>query len=444
MDSHGDKTKEAAAPTSKLNGADILFEDRGVPTRKILPEKPATPRQPTIGTARMLDDESIVLNLKARGKAGIEGEGELIYKPRDKNYQTILRHLSGLNRGEIKLVSPFDDPTAKEPKAEQTPQPKDGTKDPQSEKPNLDKPKEPPKVDEQPRGKTDIAPQLPQDKAPDQVPDKGPDKGPENIPEKGPEKIPDIAPDKSLDKAPTLEPGKTPAGDGSKTNTPDTGTGIGNGVGKPGDSTVPTDKTPPVVPEQNLPPSQQFLDTVNNTYNAMSKPVRDIIEKDGAKLVPARRLTDALPELKGEKPRGWPPGSTWDAVDGAFSPGKKLIVVAEDVEQPNGQWQKSNRTADITRHEAGHAADAALNYFSSSPEFGKAYDDDKAKISATDAKTLSYFLQSGKSGPEETFAEGIASSEGGSTSGTTFDRNFAGTIAVIKNRVQAPTPVATP
>lgn len=418
MDSHGDKTKEAAAPTSKLNGADILFEDRGVPTRKILSEKPASPRQPPIGTARMLDDESIVLNLKARGKAGIEGEGELIYKPRDKNYQNILRHLSGLNRGEIKLVSPFDDPAAREPKAEQTPQPKDGTKDPQNEKPNIDKPKDTPGANEQPRGKTDIAPQLPQDKAPDK------------------------APDKSLDKAPILEPGKTPAGDGSKTNTPDTGTSPD--TAKPGDSTAPTDKTPPVVPEQNLPPSQQFLDTVNNTYNAMSKPVRDIIEKDGAKLVPARRLTDALPELKGEKPRGWPPGSTWDSVDGAFSPDKKLIVVAEDVEQPNGQWQKSNRTADITRHEAGHAADAALNYFSATPEFGKAYDDDKAKISAPDQKTLSYFLQSGKSGPEETFAEGIASSEGGSTSGATFDRNFAGSIAVIKNRVQAPKPAATP
>lgn len=421
MDLHGDKTKEAAAPTSKLNGADILFEDRGVPTRKILSERPAPGKQPTIGTARMLDDESIVLNLKARGKAGIEGEGELIYKPRDKNYQNILRHLSGLNRGEIKLVSPFDEPPAREPKAEQTPQPKDGNKDPQKEKPELDKPKDVPGAGEQTRGKTDIAPQLPQDKAPDQAPEKSQDKP---------------------DKAPTLEPGKTPAGDDSKTNIPDTGTGTG--TGKPGDSTAPTDKTPPVVPEQVLPPSQQFLDTVNNTYNSMSKPVRDIIEKDGAKLVPARRLTDALPELKGEKPRGWPPGSTWDSVDGAFSPGKKLIVVAEDVEQPNGQWQKSNRTADITRHEAGHAADAALNYFSATPEFAKAYDDDKAKISAPDQKTLSYFLQGGKSGPEETFAEGIASSEGGSTSGATFDRNFAGSIAVIKNRVLAPKPAATP
>lgn len=424
MDSHGDKTKEAAAQASRLNGAEILFEDRAMPTRKILSEKPTTPRQPPIGTARMLDDESIVLNLKARGNAGIEGEGELIYKPRDKNYQNILRHLSGLSRGEIKLVSPFDDPLARDPKAEQTPHPKDSNKDPQTEKPNLDKSKDPPKANEQPTGKTDIAPQLPRDQAPDKAPDKPPEKAP--------------------DKSPNLEPGKSPANDGSKTITPDSGTGTGTGIVHPGDSVTPTDKTPPVVPEQIVPPSQQFLDTVNNTYNAMSKPVRDIIENDGAKLVPVRRVTDALPELKGQKPRGWPPGSTWDSVDGAFSPGKKLIVVAEDIEQPSGQWQKSNRTADITRHEAGHAVDAALNYFSATPEFGKAYDDDKVKISAPDSKILLYFLQGDKVGPEETFAEGLASIEGGSTGGSTFDRNFARSIAVIKNRVQAPKPVATP
>lgn len=335
-----------ANASAALDGADVLFDARPVPQkvgpgRKVEDSKPEN-TEPPIGTALMLPDESIVLKLKAHG-TGVEGEGVLTYRPGEKNYQNILRHLSGLSRGQTKLVMPFNESSTTGGQ---------------------------------------------------------PDAGDKNVIPKGGEDLPDIP--------------------------------------------IPEAK-PEAAPDVVTPPSKNFTDKVNDTYNGMSKEVRDLIDSSGAKLVPTRKITDAMPELKGQKPRGWPPGSTWDAVDGAYSPSKKLIIVAEEVEDQNGQWRKSNRTTDVTRHEVGHAVDAALNYYSAHPDFGKVYQSDKAAVPTIDQKTLEYFLQPGTIGAEETFAEGIADLEGGATGGATFSRNFKATIDHIKQRLKASQPaIITP
>ena len=318
-----------------FSGADILFQEFP-PPKRLAAKPPEQPGEPPIGTATMLKDETIVLNLKAKNK-DVVGEGELIFHPNDKDYNTVRRHLQGMSPGEIKLVSPFADPNDKT----------------------------------------------------------------------GPEK--------------KAEPDKTEAPDKTQ----------------PEDRTKPTDKTLPVVPDVIVPPSAQFVKKVEDTYNKMSPEVREIVARDGAQLVPTRRITDALPELKGQKPRGWPPGSSWDAVDGAYSPTKKMIVVAEDKQAKPGIWVNGNRTEDIVRHETGHAVNAAMDYLSDDADFTQAYEDDKKKIPAADQKPLTYFLQPAGIGADETCAEGIASMEGGATGGTTFDKNFAGTMAVIKARVKA-------
>ena len=66
----------------------------------------AAPPGPPIGTARMLADGTILLDLVARGN-GASGDARLTYPPGDPQYQAILRHLGGLQPGEIKPVRPF-------------------------------------------------------------------------------------------------------------------------------------------------------------------------------------------------------------------------------------------------------------------------------------------------------------------------------------------------
>src|SRR5580698_1821797 len=61
----------------------------------------------------------------------------------------------------------------------------------------------------------------------------------------------------------------------------------------------------------------------------MPKALLDALEKNGTKVKVCRgSVTDYLTELKGVKPRGWPPGATWDNVPGLQQPGKKEVVIA--------------------------------------------------------------------------------------------------------------------
>ena len=60
----------------------------------------------TIGSATMLSDGTIVLDLRAR-REGMIGDARLYYPPTHPEYKRILNHLGGLNVGETKLVRPF-------------------------------------------------------------------------------------------------------------------------------------------------------------------------------------------------------------------------------------------------------------------------------------------------------------------------------------------------
>lgn len=230
---------------------------------------------------------------------------------------------------------------------------------------------------------------------------------------------------------------KTPEqGDQSPGKAPDTTTGTttDKSTDSKNDATTPGAQPGDIAtPEIIVPPSVQFVTKVNDTFAKMSPEVRDILSHEGAVVTPTRRITDALPELKGQKPRGWPPGLTWDAVDGAYSPSRNLVVVAEETRDTNNKWNKSNRTEDVTRHEVGHATDYAMGKFSNSAAFTQAYEADTQVMPAALTGTLKYFLQSGDGGKEEACAEGIAAREGGSTSGKVFESGFAKSIAAIND-----------
>ncbi|MDD9944860.1 MAG: hypothetical protein OXU20_27710 [Myxococcales bacterium] len=86
--------------------------------QSVLVKPPAVPEQgapssvtseDTIGTARMKQDGTVVLQLRAAGD-GMQGDAQFEYPPDHADYQYVLDHLGGLKPGEEKLVRPFPDP----------------------------------------------------------------------------------------------------------------------------------------------------------------------------------------------------------------------------------------------------------------------------------------------------------------------------------------------
>lgn len=199
------------------------------------------------------------------------------------------------------------------------------------------------------------------------------------------------------------------------------------------DINTPTPKDAPA-PAPAVAPSADFTTKVTDTYNALPQNVRDALAKDGVKVIATDKVTDVMPELAGQKPRGWPPGSSWDDVDGAYDTTGKRIIVAQ---RQNSSKPYTNDVAGLTRHETGHAVDR-LHNFSAQANFKTAYTREAGNVPAPDQQALDYFLQSGDPGREETFAETFAIINGGAT--TTYrefllKKDFPDTIKVVTDQV---------
>lgn len=209
------------------------------------------------------------------------------------------------------------------------------------------------------------------------------------------------------------------------------------------DATEPDDKTEPGKDKKvetpdapPLAPTAGFKQRVEDAYNKIPKNVRDAIENEGVTVVPTDKVTDVMPELKGMKPRGWPPGSSWEDVDGAYDVDGKRAIIAE--RQNAGNKPQNRNVEGLTRHEVGHAADAT-GKFSDTKDFKDAYDKDVPGIPKPAASTLDYFLQSGDAGHEETWAEGFAVETGGASQNIytpLFNAHFKESLKVIKDQMQ--------
>jgi hypothetical protein len=80
----------------------------GCPSKPVAPTRSAPAIQPgSIGSATMLADRTIVMNLRASGPGPQIGDAQLRYPPSHAKYQEVLRHLGGLQPGETKSVPPF-------------------------------------------------------------------------------------------------------------------------------------------------------------------------------------------------------------------------------------------------------------------------------------------------------------------------------------------------
>jgi len=119
-------------------------------------------------------------------------------------------------------------------------------------------------------------------------------------------------------------------------------------------------------------------------------------------------VTDYRTDLRGVQPRGWPAGSTWDTVPGAYSDDRKEVVIAVIGHgTPAGahvpKTGEGHGCANLVLHESTHAVDHAPggDRSATDPNFIAARNADLATLQP-------YETQAGTAGPEETYAESSA------------------------------------
>jgi hypothetical protein len=117
-------------------------------------------------------------------------------------------------------------------------------------------------------------------------------------------------------------------------------------------------------------------------------------------------ITDHLTSLRGQTPRGWPPGSTWDQVPGIFNPGTNEVVIAiiGHPDRPHiPQLGEGKGSVDLVVHETAHGLDmgGGSPFLSAGTAFITARNQDLRSLTA-------YELQPGSAGEQETFAESAA------------------------------------
>lgn len=131
------------------------------------------------------------------------------------------------------------------------------------------------------------------------------------------------------------------------------------------------------------------------------------LEAAGMSIRVARNsVTDHMTHLKGVRPRGYPPGATWDNVPGLYSPAHREVVVATDANW-DGSRRMSNRhgSTSLLLHEVSHALDHARSYPSNVDQgFVNARERDLPALGAHN----SYYVQEGEGGRSETYAETLA------------------------------------
>ncbi len=181
-------------------------------------------------------------------------------------------------------------------------------------------------------------------------------------------------------------------------------------------------------------PSAAFKETVSTVLEAIPANVMQRMIADGQSVQAGERLIDIRPDLKGVRPRGWPSGLTWEHAEGLHDQTDKAVLVTETKKVMYGKgYETSERAAGVLWHEFGHGVDQAYDFASSTPEFIKAYVTDVSKLSGMDRKALSYYLQEGKAGRQETFAESFGWIHGHIGAGiTNMENHFPLTTALMR------------
>ncbi len=90
----------------EFKGKKVFVDKRGKIIKRSISGMEEEGKQ-SIGSARMEEDGTIVLELRAEGPRGLTGDALLRYPPGHPEYNNILHHLGGLKKGEVKQVLPW-------------------------------------------------------------------------------------------------------------------------------------------------------------------------------------------------------------------------------------------------------------------------------------------------------------------------------------------------
>jgi hypothetical protein len=158
---------------------------------------------------------------------------------------------------------------------------------------------------------------------------------------------------------------------------------------------------------------------VAEKLSKLPQQVLDVLKREGVRVVACRgNVTDHRPDLKGKQPRGWEPGSTFEQVQGLYSPDRNECVISTGAGFGGRRMVAFNGSVDLVAHEAAHAYDRNINgMFGRPPEFTEARNKDLHKIG-------DYELQPGDAGPSETWAESFARHQRGADLNTPALRQF--------------------
>lgn len=163
--------------------------------------------------------------------------------------------------------------------------------------------------------------------------------------------------------------------------------------------------------------SDQFLGQVSAAFQSIPWPVRQALVQNGWRVELVEYVTEAAPQLRGIRPRGWPEGMTWENTEAVHLPEDRLLILAEKRRTRRGVVVSSHRIEGTVRHELGHAFDlmvGGLNHFHSSDiRFVQAWQLDASQVSVNDREPLAYYLQANAPGRQEVFAEVFAVALGG-------------------------------
>jgi hypothetical protein len=159
--------------------------------------------------------------------------------------------------------------------------------------------------------------------------------------------------------------------------------------------------------------SSTFYASVAEGLNTIPDDYHDFLARSGWTIWMGDHLVNMDPSLKGQTPQGWPAGSTWAEVSGAYQHHRRRAMLAERTTDRNGTLHMARDVPATVREEIAHALDRALDQTvtsegasSTETEFVAAYHADDAML--TDPVTrarLCYYLQTGAPGRREIFAQ---------------------------------------
>ncbi len=115
-----------------------------------------------------------------------------------------------------------------------------------------------------------------------------------------------------------------------------------------------------------------------------------------------------LKSVQSMQPRGYAPGSTFDQASCFSEPRFLTVFIAEQYADRSGAIHRTKDGSYSVCHELGHLLNFYWMNFSDNPEFIATYEEDKKNSSPGGNQDLSYLLQPGTGGRDETFADLVA------------------------------------